>query len=154
MNRGAMLILVVALGALCLSSEALPMSAGDGKLGESASPVQLAPAATLKKAAQAQEKMAAATMAVKKEAAKVAAKAAMEEKKLAKVVEKDTAQKMKAIKEDAEAVEKEYVAKADGKGKQDMKDKLNWEVQNYAVLLLLFFLPQDSDAHTFLGRSW
>ena len=110
---------------LIASSEALP------QMGEGAAPVQLAPAATLKAAVRAQEKVAQAIIKVKRETAKAENQGAKMQQKLATAIDQDAGQQINAIEKQVSQKEQEYVKKAAGKAGK--KDQLNWKVPSFSA---------------------
>lgn len=113
-------LVAVLAAVLIASSEALP------QMGEGAAPVQLAPAATLKAAVRAQEKVAQAIIKVKRETAKAENQGAKMQQKLATAIDQDAGQQINAIEKQVSQKEQEYVKKAAGKAGK--KDQLNWKI--------------------------
>lgn len=111
---------------LIASSEALP------QMGEGAAPVQLAPAATLKAAVRAQEKVAQAIIKVKRETAKAENQGAKMQQKLATAIDQDAGQQINAIEKQVSQKVQDYVKKAAGKAGK--KDQLNWKVPSFSAL--------------------
>jgi len=117
------LLLVSLVAVLWASADALPT-----EMGESASPVQLAPASVLNVAARAQAKVAQAIKKLKQATAKADNQGRKMQVKLAKAMKKDVGDQIKGIKKQVEQKEQEYVKKAAGAGKGDEKEMLKWQV--------------------------